>query len=319
VTIYRLAAGEPSYPTIVSTDREDGLPIPWGALSGLAADPVDPNYAYAVHDSFYQMSRIYELDVSRTPARIIGETVLTRQGETVNLDLEGLAVRQDGGFWAVSEGAGSVDDPDRPVTSPNLLHRVTEDGVIDLEIKLPPEVDELQRRFGLEGVASVGSGDDELVYVAFQREWLFDSDGLVRIGRYHPASDEWRFFYYPLDTPTSPNGGWVGLSEIVALNETSFAVIERDNQGGTDATIKKIYAFSVDGVEPAVQGTTFPILDKAEAYDLIPALRSTGGPVLEKVEGLATLANGDTIIVTDNDGVDDATGETQFIHLGEIF
>jgi hypothetical protein len=39
--------------------------------------------------------------------------------------------------------------------------------------------------------------------------------------------------------PASPNGGWVGLSEIVAVDATTFAVIERDNQGGPDAVIKQ--------------------------------------------------------------------------------
>jgi hypothetical protein len=32
--------------------------------------------------------------------------------------------------------------------------------------------------------------------------------------------------------------------------------------------------------------------------------------VIEKVEGVALLRNGNTLIVTDNDGVDDSSGET---------
>ena len=42
-------------------------------------------------------------------------------------------------------------------------------------------------------------------------------------------------------------------------------------------------------------------------------------PVLEKVEGLTVTANGKVLIVTDNDGVDTASGETQFLNLGAIF
>jgi len=41
--------------------------------------------------------------------------------------------------------------------------------------------------------------------------------------------------------------------------------------------------------------------------------------VLEKIEGLARLANGDVYIVNDNDGVDLGSGETQLIKLGKIF
>jgi hypothetical protein len=320
ITIYMRKKGEPTYPTVKSADRDDGLPIPWGALSALAADPQDPDKAYTAYDSFYRQSRIFELDMSDFPAVIIDEIVLRNENsETVDLDVEGLAVRADGGFWLVSEGAGSVDDPDRPVTSPNLLFNVAANGNIIEEIQLPGAVNDLQRRFGFEGVAATGSHDDELVYVAFQREWVDDPAGQARIGRYDPNSLDWTFFYYPLDAPTSPNGGWVGLSEIIALDDEQFAVIERDNQAGTDATIKKIYEFSIAGVEPKSQGETFPVLTKTEVRDLIPDLKADNGPVLEKVEGLMLTANEDVYIVTDNDGVDDSSGETQLINLGAIF
>jgi hypothetical protein len=53
--------------------------------------------------------------------------------------------------------------------------------------------------------------------------------------------------------------------------------------------------------------------------DLIPDLEADNGLVLEKVEGLMVTANGDAFIVTDNDGVDDSSGETQLINLGYIF
>ena len=53
VTIYELAEGAPSYPTIMSVRDDKGLPIGWGALSGLAADPAKPGTLYAVNDSFY--------------------------------------------------------------------------------------------------------------------------------------------------------------------------------------------------------------------------------------------------------------------------
>jgi hypothetical protein len=187
-------------------------------------------------------------------------------------------------------------------------------------VLLPPAVDALQQRFGFEGVASVGTvGDDELVYVAFQREWTGDPAQRVRIGRYEPATGQWTFFHYPLDAVESPNGGWVGLSEIVAVNDTTFAVIERDNQGNTDARIKKIYSFSVAGLTPQPQGGVFPVLSKTLRADLIPDLLHDNGLVIEKVEGLTILADGDVLIVTDNDGVDGNSGETQMINLGPVY
>jgi hypothetical protein len=316
ITIYQRTRSKATYPTVRSANDEDGLPIPWGALSALAADSVDPYTAYTAYDSFYQQSRLFELDLSQFPAVITDEIVLRDEmGQTVNLDVEGLSVSAKGGFWVVSEGAGSVDDEDRPVTSLNLLLKVSDNGFIEETIELPEEVNDLQRRFGLEGVAE----DGPYAYVAFQREWVGDPDGRVRIGRYDTDTGEWTFYYYPIDLPTSPNGGWVGLSEIVALGNDRFIVIERDNQGGTDARIKKIYSFSVADVEPQPQGSPFPVLKKQFVRDLIPDLTADNGPVLEKVEGLMVTAKGDAFIVTDNDGVDDSSGETQLINLGDIF
>ena len=40
--------------------------------------------------------------------------------------------------------------------------------------------------------------------------------------------------------------------------------------------------------------------------------------VLDKVEGFAIDRNGDAYVVTDNDGVDDSSGETLFLRLGNI-
>ena len=160
-------------------------------------------------------------------------------------------------------------------------------------------------------------GVDEKVYLAFQREWSGDPAGKVRIGVYTPADGEWKFFYYPLDAVESPAGGWVGLSEITALGDGKFAIIERDNQSGPDARIKRVYTVDVTGVTPAGEGETFPLLSKSLAIDVLPAMQAGKGWVHDKLEGLARTADGTVYVVTDNDGVDDSTGETQFLNLGK--
>ncbi|OYW70833.1 MAG: hypothetical protein B7Z24_03265, partial [Pseudomonadales bacterium 32-42-5] len=118
INIFRLEQAAPTYPQIESIVQADGKPIPWGALSALSADKDDANTLYTVHDSFYQQSRIYRVDVSAQPAKIIGETVLHKDGVTVDYDLEGLAQRSDGSFWLASEGAKNAGDP---ALTPNLL------------------------------------------------------------------------------------------------------------------------------------------------------------------------------------------------------
>lgn len=330
LSIYRRGAPAPAYPTIVSGDRSDGTPQPWGALSALAVDAADPQRGYSVHDSFYRATRIFTLDLSMTPAHIDGELPL-RDGAgllaavapqlveadgSVSLDAEGLAIRAGGGFWLASEGNGTA-------TKPNLLLAVAADGAIQQVVALPASTNARQTSSGFEGVATVGTGSAEQVYVAFQREWKDDPKGRVRIGRYTPADGSWRFFHYPLDAVESPFGGWVGLSELVALGGDRFAVVERDNQAGADARIKKLYSFSVAGVEPQADPdsgpTAFPLLAKTLDVDLIPALEATGGATLEKIEGLAVLPGGDALIVNDNDGVDDSNGETQLLRLPAVF
>ena len=146
--------------------------------------------------------------------------------------------------------------------------------------------------------------------VAFQRAWAGDAH--PRIGVYDLAAKTWQFMFYPLDAVTSPNKGWVGLSEITAVGNNRFVVIERDNQGGPDARVKKLYRIDLNGV---ADGAT---LSKTLVRDVLPDLRKTHGLVVEKIEGFAVLANGDALLVNDNDGVDENNGETWLHHLGPL-
>ena len=335
ISIYRLQRGAASYPTIVSAndgsfgryeeDDEDdddggaGLPIPWAALSALAGDRRNADRLFTAHDSFFRQSRIYTMDVGESPAVIVDQTVIRDQaGETVDLDVEGLVQRADGSFWVVSEGVGSVDDVDRPVEEPNVLLKVAKNGRILETVALPESVNKLQRRFGFEGVAVAGKGPNEKVYVAFQREWVNDPDGQVRIGVYTPALGTWGFLYYPLETPPAFSNAWVGLSEIVYLGNETFAVIERDNVIGEEAEIKRLYTFSVAGLTPKAQEVgDFETVTKTLARDILPDLEAPNGTVLDKPEGLTVGKDGEVYLVTDNDGVDDAPGETQFLRLGD--
>ena len=327
LSIYQLQEAAATYPTILSANRGTGQPIPWGALSGLAPDLQDTNKAYTIYDSFYQKGRIFTLDVGSHPALITGETILhNAAGDTFNFDVEGIATRANStGFWLVSEGAQNCSAVGTCPSNRtfNLLIEAALDGEVLQQIQLPPAVNDRQRSNGFEGVAVVGSTEvDELVYVAFQNPWLGDPANTVRIGRYAVATGLWTFFYYPLDVPPSPTLGGnvsVGLSELVAVNDQTFAVIERDNQAGPDARIKKVYKFSIAGLTPEAQGGVFPQVTKTLVRDLIDDLKRPNGLVIEKVEGLTRLLSGDVIMVTDNDGVDGTAGETQFQNLGPIF
>lgn len=143
-------------------------------------------------------------------------------------------------------------------------------------------------------------------FFLFFSAWGEDTD--PRIAVYDTEAGTWTYAFYPLDAPVSLNGGWVGLSDISSLGDGKFLVIERDNQGGPDAALKKIYEIDL-GDYSWEAGT---VLEKTLVMDLIEdgVLTATNGQIIEKVEGLAVTADGDVWINTDNDGVDDSSGES---------
>ncbi|QIB35535.1 esterase-like activity of phytase family protein [Ancylobacter pratisalsi] len=314
VTVYERQAGKSStYPTIKSVNGPDGLPIWWSALSGFAADPATPAKLYAVTDSAYAQARVLTVDASSIPAKITDAMVLTRDGQPAKgLDLEGIAVRPEGGFWIVSEG--NPEKKENPTQ--NLLLRVGADGAIAEEIALPEAVAAQAKRFGFEGVAVVGSGANETVWIAVQREWKDDPKGFVKLIAYTPATMSWAYVRYPLDQPEK---GWIGLSELTAYKD-GFLVIERDNQIGPSAKVKKLTYVSLKGVTPVALGSEAqpPVLVKTDAKDLLPLLKAPNGYVLDKIESFAIDKDGNAFLVTDNDGVDGSSGETQFFAIGKM-
>jgi hypothetical protein len=350
ITIYQRGFSSPEYPTIVSGPRANGTPIPFAALSGLAAETrTSGGYSdygrrskgkgkgssytvpassilYSIEDSFFRKSRIFTIDVSYSPAYLVNELrivdtynllknaplaydagLINMDDDTVNLDLEGVALipgDTGSGWWVAVEGAGTVGDASRPVEFLNYLIAVDEYGRIIDVVTLPDEVNAIQVRFGFEGVAVAGDGK---VVVCFQRAW--GNEANPRLGLYDPESKTWKFFFYPLEEVESPNGGWVGLSDIAPLGGYEFLVVERDNQGGPDGRIKRIYKIDLTGVAP---GST---VSKELVRDLIPDILAKGGQILEKIEGLAVTGDGEVWIVNDNDGVDDNSGEIQLLNV----
>lgn len=311
VTIYERAERPAAYPTIASVEV-DGAPIGWGALSGLAAHATAAGRLYAVTDSAYTPSRILEIDTNQKPVRIVGETTLTKDGKPASYDVEAIANRSGGGFWLGSEG--NPENKDKPTQ--NILLRVSAKGEVEEEILLPEELAKHATRFGFEGVAVTGTGTEETVWLAVQREWKDDPKGKTKILAYKPSSKTWGALYYPLTAPAA--SAWMGLSELTYLGNDTFAVIERDNLFGAKA-VKTLATFSVKGLTPAALGSaTIPTVEKKLLRDLTPELMALGGYGLDKVEGMTVDKDGNLFVVTDNDGVDDSSGETQFFAFGKL-
>ncbi len=324
ISLYELAAGPANYPTLVSENRPDGTPIPWAGISGLCGDPNDSGTMYAVYDNRYRRSCILKIDLTETVPTIVEEIVLFNNGAipslplgTIDIDPEGVALRPNGGFWVASEGN---TPPDVPGIINDQLLQVAANGVVEKEILLPASLRANPFRFGFEGVTNfVDDEGNETVYVCLQRPWSDDPAGFTKIAKYDVASEEWTFALYPLDAATSPYPGtnWVGLSEITALDANTLLILERDNQAGTDARIKRLYLVDMSDVAFLPHGEELEKVEKSLLRDILPDMEAPNGFVLEKVEGVAVLSNGDVYIAVDNDGTT-VFGENQLINLGDI-
>ncbi|MBK4217495.1 esterase-like activity of phytase family protein [Paracoccus caeni] len=301
VMIFERQDVEPTYPMLTSAGTADL--IGWGALGALASAD---GKIFAASDSVYSaMPSIYEIDVTATPARIVGQTVVTRNGDAAQkLDIEGITADGEGGFWLANEG-------DAAKLVPHAILHVDADGEITDEIGLPVELLAHQTRFGAEGIAKVG----DTLWVAMQREWGDDPEGQVKLLAYDLEAEEWGAVRYPLE---AKGEGWMGLSEI-AVNGDHAYLIERDNLIGDQAQVKKIFRVALADLTPAALDGDLPVVAKEEVRDLIPELKAlTNGYVVDKVEGLTFDAEGNAWVVTDNDGVDDSSGETLFWSLGKL-
>ncbi|GAA4975181.1 esterase-like activity of phytase family protein [Streptomyces hyderabadensis] len=308
VSLFRLGRGTArtaSFPGIVSADDAHGAPIGWGALGALSAVPGKPHQLYTVTDAAYATTRVLTVDTARRPAVVTRElTVKDSAGRPVGYDAEGIHARPQGGFWLAVEGGTGAD---------NKLVRLDAGGVTRQVVTLPADVAAGLGKQGFEGVtATTDRRGHEILWAALQREAEGDPAGVVRLGRYDVTAGTWSWYGYRLESTSTP-GDWMGLSEITVVGDR-LAVIERDKLNGPAASVKRIY--TVDLPASAAPDGALPVLPKRLAHDVLPDLRATNGWTQEKLEGLAVGGDGHVYAVTDNDGLDDATGETVFLDLG---
>lgn len=330
VMIYQLQRGPAEYPQIVSDD-DGGSAIPWSALSGLTAVAGQRDTLLGVWDGYFADSYIFRIDVSEKPAVITDRLKIT--GGSVEFDPEGIAVAPDGTYWVASEGNASD-------SLPNLLVHVDTDGAVLAEIGLPAEIlacraATAQRGTlgsGFEGVEVVRSGGGAYkLAVAQQRGWdyttagcedLDDDDGglnaagqpnRTRIWVYDPVAAAWDFVAWEL-APKPANAAWVGLSEITATPWGELILIERDNLTGDFGLLKTLVKIRLGAADDG-------LIEQGEksVRDIRPVLTSTRGWITDKPEGTAVTSDGRLFLVTDNDGVDDWSGETSFFHLGHVW
>lgn len=292
--IRRPAPVEPQRSGTHSTilELEPGGGSHWATLSSLCAHPTDPTRLFAVPDGDSPPLRIIAIEVKGDRARVVDQTVVDTDGMT-DLDVEGSAIKPDGGFWLTSEGkAGN--------SPPNILLEVDALGHVVRTVDLPPEIAKRMQDQGFEGVSYVAkpSGGAEL-YVSFQAGIEGDELGVTRIGVVDPATGQWRFYGYRLEE--IEDSEYSGLSDILHLGDQRFALIERDGKGKRRA-LKWITTVDLGSVTGAPPDTTPPVLHKRLAVNLVPQFLDAGRKVEKEIEGLAIAADGEVYAITDNDG-----------------
>ena len=147
-----------------------------------------------------------------------------------------------------------------------------------------------------------------------QREWRDDPKGEVKLLASRPKDKAWSAVRYPLD---ATEDGWMGLSEITA-HDGQLYIVERDNLIG-EAARRSALMRRHRRLQAGQAGGELPVVTKTLVRDLLPDLESaTNGYVVDKVEGFTIDPSGIAFVVTDNDGVNDLSGETLFLRLGKI-
>lgn len=314
--IYKAPVDQPR----LAASRSVANPEPWAAISGLAWQR--PFHLVGVPDNAMPTA-IYQIHAG-VPSRFAPVSVLqqvTRNNEQARYDGEGIAVDSSilaphkAGWWIASEGNAKFGKEEY---QPNLLVQVDDKGRVLREIKLPDDIESpeggLIRKNGFEGVAV--SADGHFLVAPIQRQFDGETADFTRIARLdlqtlscekdgdvQVCSGEWDFFFYPLDE-TDNSKNWIGLSEIMAIGPDEYAVIERDKELGGKSKVKKIYAFSLAGLE---NGDT---IVKTEWADILPVFSP-----YEKVEGLALTPDGEIWVGLDNDG---GEVESRLVNIGQL-
>ena len=176
--------------------------------------------------------------------------------------------------------------------------RATFDSAKHHHSAIDPKVVERLPNRGMEGLAI--SPDGTKLYGAMQSPLIQDgalNDKAERVGlncrilEIDTTTGKTREFVYRLDD------GANGVSEILAVSDREFLVLERDGKGGADAACKKLFHIDLAGATDvtavaalpagALPAAVTPVKKKPFLDLLAPKHKIAGADLPEKFEGLA--------------------------------
>lgn len=301
-------------------------------------------------------TRFHEIDLSVTKngpnwtvTPTLMKTTLLTDGNGTNytglssdnatrFDPEGIRVSNSGQNVFISDEYGpyirefdrSTGELVRQITLPAKFLAATQEPTGAAE--LVDNTSGRQANRGMEGLAITPDGK---TLVGIMQSPLIQDNGLdanlkrvgknVRILTVDLATNTTKEFVYQLD-----DKGY-GISEIVAINDHEFLVIERDGKGGSDAGFKKIIKIDISGATDvsavaSLPKSALPVnitpVTKSVFLDMLdPAYGLAGTSFPEKIEGISfgqDLSDGQlfhTLVITnDNDfqyGATLSDGSTQ--------
>jgi hypothetical protein len=266
-----------------------------------------------------------------------------------SFDPEGFVVAPNGNFYVSDEYGPSVKEftPDgklvREFTTPSNLLAVDSQGNLNYSTLEGTVAQGRQGNRGFEGLAITPDGTKLLAILQDPLQQEGSPDGRssrnLRIVEFSTATGKSTAQYiYPLealadindripgttsDFAATAQGRNIGVSAIIALNNSEFLVLERDNRGvgvddptgnnpiGSKRTFKIDLAGATDVSNISLAGTNSLPADvtpvsKSLYFDIAALLSAAGQKIPEKIEGLAIgpkLADGSyaVLVATDND------------------
>lgn len=303
-----------------------------GGLSAISYDPGRQVY-YAISDdrSAKNPARFYTVRIM-FPDNKLGSVewaattpLLDKNGapfaplsrDAIPPDPEGIAFdeRRQRLYWS-SEGERETEDPARALLLNPWVRVAGLDGDYGGEFTLPAGLDMsadqtgTRQNHGLEGLTLTPDGDS--LWAAMEAPGYNDGEpptdkhgALTRVTRFDvetgaPTAQ----FAYPLDSVSSGKDGDNGLTDLVALDDDNFLVIERGF--GTHA-VARIYRATIAGADnvldrPSLTGAPPKAMSKTLLTDLskMPEI-----PYLDNVEGITLgpkLSDGrqSVVLVTDD-------------------
>ncbi|MGH3674675.1 MAG: esterase-like activity of phytase family protein [Mycobacterium sp.] len=299
----------------------DGTVI--GGLSGISYDRPSNRYFVISDDrSARNPARFYTVQVSLSDNGIRDleftstHPLLTRDGKpfgaldtnirppVVPPDSEGIAVdsRRQRFYWS-SEGERLTDAPGGPVLLDPWIRVAGLDGSYQGQFSLPPvlKMSAAQRgprqNHGLEGLALTPDGS--ALWAAMEGPGYDDGEppteahgALTRITRFDVDTGEPTAQYaYPVDKVSAGPGGDNGLTDLVALNDDDFLVLERGYGTHVAARVYRAEIGDADDVSAQPSLNTAPV--KPMTKTLLADLTTT--PSLSPVDNIEGITLGPTL------------------------